>query len=270
MDNIVENVIIGPATIMIGEVDAEPETGAIYTDGGVALSCEYGVTEVPVDQETVPVDAEAQSVNARLIVNLSEASLANIIKTAMGAALDGDTITLGDGVQDWVSVAVEGRGPEGDALNCVRRVVFGKCAAVGSLGMPFKKDGAMLLPAEFKLYMPADAANGELADFWEDTLDSLGGMTWTEAKGAYRLDGFGAAADTLSSIGGSLSGGEFCELRIKASARPITVAHNEAEIALAGDVDFVMDQIADRLVLAWSAENDCWEEQSRHDYNPTP
>jgi hypothetical protein len=72
-----------------------------------------------------------------------------------------------------------------------------------------------------------------------------------------------AATDTLSTITGPGLEGQIVKLRTKSNTRDITVSHNTGNILLAGAANFVLDAVADQLVLTWNSNLGKWVEVSR-------
>lgn len=161
----VANVMIGaPTSISVKNPYSAAEWAVCgYTDGGAVVTYEPAVTDVPVDQETVPIDAVLTGENIRIQVNLAEATLANLTAAMAGASLSSKTITLGvsgGSVLQFIGVKLVGKAPAGET----RTVTITKGYAVASVSLPFKKDGAQIVPLEVKAIKPASGGACTIVD----------------------------------------------------------------------------------------------------------
>lgn len=160
----VSNLLMGPATLYYGLVGAlEPPSnatalGAPWTDaggtsGGATLTIDQTFTDIAdLDQIGISPGSRRTKVGVKVATNLAEATLANL-RLALNIAVSAATFleldaNIGNTDPLYGAVCLEGVKPGGGPRRCfVRRTL-----SVGSIGIPFQKDGTTLVPVEFDAY----------------------------------------------------------------------------------------------------------------------
>ena len=258
----IAKVVEGSAIIYTGAADAYATTAIGYTEDGVLITYTPEVTDIEVNEETFPIGGSLVKEEVAVALSFAESEMANM-NLAMSGADDGtaNTIKLGGGVLNEISVVIEADAPGGTAGK--RLIIIPKVHAVGAVGTPYKKGEKNLIPAEFRAKKPTTGRTVEITDVWEATI-AAGEIAHLDAKGGYRVEGQDAAADDLDDITGGSDGDEIV-IRIKNAAHAITVKHVADTIELTGAVDFVMNDLRDWLHLKYSVGATEWIEQARFD-----
>jgi len=264
----IANVVTANGALHVGTAGAHPETAVGYTEGGVEHAYEPSIAFVEVHEETVPIDAKIDKEKMTISCALAEGTLANLEAAMAGASLAGDTNTLGGGTLRTISARIVGAAP---GTNHVREILLVRCCAIAAVGLAFKRTGKTVVPVQFQALRPLGNFDRacEIADVYDTTLSAAGALTVApaSARGGYRVEGYGGAADVLASVSGG-SSGDVVELRIASAAHAITVTDNGSptagQIGLAGAADFVMNNMLDRLTIQKQADGS-WLEVSRID-----
>lgn len=156
------NLIQGPATLWVGifgvaepaAVATAPGTGWTElgaTQGGIEVSVELTYTELDVDQV---VDIPGQTLTkrvAKIKTNLAEATLINWVLSQNQLAADIATgaVEPANGLAaftpNYAALLMDGISPGGFR----RRFIARRCLQIGNPGLPYKKDGQVLIPVEY-------------------------------------------------------------------------------------------------------------------------
>ena len=117
-----------------------------YTEDGVILT--YTATTVPirVEEETIAVDDIVDEEMVEVTCNMAENTLANMALAMAGAALSGNILTIGAGVNKYLNLKIEGVTPAG----YLRAVHVQKCSATGAVAQSYKKNEKTVIPVTFR------------------------------------------------------------------------------------------------------------------------
>ena len=258
------DVIMGPAAIYTGTANAYPTSLVGYTVDGVVFEYSPEFEDIMVDEETVVIGRPIVKEGLKFTLNFAEGVIANL-NLAMAGADDGvaQTIKLGGGVLNEISILIEGTAPYGATATGIRTIILPRVSPTGAVGIPYGKGKTNVIPVEFQALKPTTGNSCEVMDFWEKTIAG-GAFAHVDLENCYRLAGQGDAADDLDDITGG-SDGDIIVLRIKDAANPITAKHLADTVELTGAVDFIMTDLRDWLELVCEIGDTCWEEVSRFD-----
>jgi stage V sporulation protein SpoVS len=149
------NVLVGVATLYYGAAGAA--VGAIttevgYTEDGVTIEYTPDVTDISVEEETVPIKRVIIKEEISITCNIAESSLNNIEKALAGASRADDVITLGGGVIQEIGIKIVGDSPAGADK---RTIYCPYVNPVGTVGMSYKKGNKTIVPVTFKPFKNA-------------------------------------------------------------------------------------------------------------------
>jgi len=116
-----------------------------YTEDGVSMEYTADEADVNVEEETFPIDRKITGEGLTVTCNMAEATLANMAHAMAGAALSGSILRLGDGVQKYVNLKIEGTNPAG----YLRAIQVPKATATGAVGMSYRKGTKTIIPVTF-------------------------------------------------------------------------------------------------------------------------
>jgi len=141
---------------------SSPYTDVGYTEDGVTINYTVDVTNINVEEETLPIAARIASggEGVEVVCNMAEGSLFNIDKAIAGSVLSGNILTIGAGVLKEMSIKLKGITPGG----FIRTYEFPKVVAVGAVGMSFRRAGKTIVPVTFRALKPSNGPAGTYVD----------------------------------------------------------------------------------------------------------
>lgn len=131
-----------------------------YTEDGVTLDQAVDTTDIRVEEEVYPVGRKISTASLAITCNMAEASLANMEIALAGSVLDGNILTLGDGVLKEMSIRLTGLTPAGK----IRAYYFPRVTAAGSVGMSFRRADKTIVPLTLQALKPASGPIGTYVD----------------------------------------------------------------------------------------------------------
>ncbi len=139
---------------------SSPYVDVGYTDDGVVFNYTVDLTDIRVEEESVPVGRKIAAETLEIVCNMAESSLDNIDKAIAGSVLSGNILTIGAGVLKEMSIKLTGITPAGG----VRSYEFPRVTATGSVGMTFKRNEKTIVPLTFQALKPSSGPVGTFVD----------------------------------------------------------------------------------------------------------
>ncbi len=158
MAKTVSNVCVGVATLYIHDT-AGTAVGSItteigYTEDGVRMEYNPTIADVDVEEDTFPIERVITKEEISVIVNIAEASLANLEHAIAGGSLAGAVVTIGGGTMQEIAARIVGEAPAGGT----RTIYLPYVNPTGMVGMPFRRGEKTVVPITLKPFRNADGA----------------------------------------------------------------------------------------------------------------
>ncbi|MBT9131468.1 MAG: hypothetical protein DDT41_01774 [candidate division WS2 bacterium] len=138
-------VLVGVATLSFRFPIGAVWVAVGYIEDGVTL--EYSTDTVDIEtEETLPIRRVITKESLSITCNMAESSLMNIDKAIAGSVLTANTITIGSGRIEEMSIRIVGRNPAGFA----RTIEIPLATTTGAVAMPYKKVEKTVVPITFQ------------------------------------------------------------------------------------------------------------------------
>jgi len=268
MANTSLNVLVGVSVIRVGTAGLIATTEIGYTVDGAELNFAVDTESIDVDQSVWTLKEAVKKSSTELVMKFAESTLTNIDRAMNGATIVSNVLTLNEpgDTSEQISVRLSqafAAATPNPAYTRTWDIPY--LNKRGSTSIGYRKGGIQVIPATFAVVKVGSVAPVRVADVIEKTIAS-GSFARIAGTWVHRLAGEGAAADALTDIAGaSLTNDETIEIVPYSAAQAITVTHATNTIELTGSVNWVMNDVRDRLVLQYKSSGTKWVEVSRVD-----
>lgn len=259
------NIFVSPVTVYVGTAGSEPLTTIGFCDSdSVSVNFDEKFLDANTSEKPLFVKRAANEPSAMIKCTALEATLANLARGLPAATLSGSTITRTSTNTTVTPCSVKVVGiTESGAVRTY------KCLyAYPKLGeVKFGPKDWLKLPLEFEASGLGDNV-WTITDGSTDSDVTLSSGTFTRVAGLnyYKISGEGAAADSMTFIGGTLVANEIFYLQIASAAQPITLTNASDTLELDPAADWVMTSVNDWIALIYESSGTQLREVARYKY----
>ncbi len=125
-----------------------------YTEDGVMMTLTTDTADIEVEEETFPIGRRIVKETAEFTVNMAESDMFNLALALPGSVLNGNILTMGEGVMKTVNIKLSGITIDGFS----REIFMPRATATGAVALPFKKGEKTVVPLTIQALKPQDGA----------------------------------------------------------------------------------------------------------------
>lgn len=154
MANVIGNVLVGVAELLIGAEGGPANVSVGYTEDGVTIEYGADIADIETEEETFPINRVITKETVTITCNCAESMIANIGYAIAGSKGHASPILIGaavdGGVLQTCSLKIDGIPPVGGGTSRTIDILYAH--PVGVVGMSYKKGEKTIVPMTFLAY----------------------------------------------------------------------------------------------------------------------